>query len=178
MSETIHRGLLILSAISIPVIIKNVYLDFVTFGTPVRYKWGSYDRFRLLPVINHRANSTFKGVPAVKDGDYVQQWGVEGTDLPSDAVVDNNKLNGILGNGFGPSAFIASLNDKERRQPMYWTGKAACENVLVDYRDSYQGLLPVPLPTYSIGKVFGHGIYTTEKAMLFNINLIVKNWYS
>lgn len=157
--------------------IKGVFLDFVTFGTPVRYQWGKNDKWRLLPVINHRADSTLLGIPAVKDGDYVQQWGVEGTDLPSDTLADNKLLDSILDDGLNPGALIGNLNEKGRRQPKYWDGSPVHENVLVDYHDNYQGPLPIPLPTYSIGKVFGHGVYTTNKAMFFNTGLIIKHFY-
>jgi len=157
--------------------IKGVFLDFVTFGTPIRYQWGKNDKWRVLPVINHRSDSTISGIPSVRDGDYVQQWGVEGTDLPSDTLADNKLLDSILDDGINPGALIGNLNEKGRRQPKYWDGSLAHENILVDYHDNYQGLFPKLLPIYSIKKVFGHGVYTTEDAMFFNTNLIIKYLY-
>jgi hypothetical protein len=126
--------------------IKGVFLDFVTFGTPVRYQWGKYDKWRVLPVINHRSDSTISGIPSVRDGDYVQQWGVEGTDLPSDTLADNKLLDSILDDGLNPGALIGNLNEKGRRQPKYWDGSLVHENILVDYHVNYQGLFPKLLP--------------------------------
>lgn len=65
-------------------------LDFVTFGTPIRYGWSDGGYSRLLHFINHRPRPgqpleraywppTIDDVRRAVDGDYVQQLGIAGT---------------------------------------------------------------------------------------------------
>lgn len=173
--------------------IKTIDLDFVTYGTPVRYAWGRYNRFRLLAFVNHRAHTEplkwvdplgLLGILSVKDGDYIQQWGVEGTDTPliidQDSIAKEKQLDSILGNpGQNVQAFLAALKFNARRHPHYNDGEPAGTTIFVDYRDNAAASLPaVATGAYAVSKIFGHGVYTTEEAMLFNTGMVVKYWYT
>ncbi len=73
--------------------LANLSLDLVTFGTPVLYGWNHTGYRRLLHFVYHRPAA---GLPAYRapfppepdrvlraaDGDYVQQLGIAGTDVP------------------------------------------------------------------------------------------------
>ena len=156
--------------------IKSVNLDFVTFGTPVRYTWGRYEKFRLMPVINHRNNSELSGVPTIRDGDYVQQWGVDGTDVLTPGKPPREKeLSKTLNSpGLDLLAALTSSKDNSRSLPKYEDCTVVHENVLVNYGDN----LPSPDPVVSQQKLIGHAVYTTEQTMLFNVGLIVQSLYS
>lgn len=67
-------------------------LDLVTFGTPVRYGWDTDGYARLLHFVYHRPRPgmpeylvpfppTLDDVLRAADGDYVQHWGIAGTNL-------------------------------------------------------------------------------------------------
>lgn len=72
--------------------LRDVQLDFVTFGTPIRYGWETAGYAQLLHFIYHRP---VPGLPQYRapfplqlervldgrDGDYVQQLGIAGTNL-------------------------------------------------------------------------------------------------
>jgi hypothetical protein len=69
----------------------------VTFGTPIRYGWDADGFANLLHFIYHRPREgltpyrtvmprTPTEVLHATDGDYIQQWGVAGTNLLPDAV--------------------------------------------------------------------------------------------
>lgn len=166
--------------------ISNIYLDIVLLGAPVRYPWGNYEKFRLLNIINHRSASSLAGVLETRDGDYVQQWGTEGTDLPSDLDLHNdcnNRLNPILDKGlFDPSELVVKLKETKRRQAVKINGDKAGNTLLVDYLDNGSKVFQVF--GFIFGKpnciktVLGHGIYTRRNCMLFNTNVIVENFYS
>lgn len=149
-------------------VIREVQLDIVTFGTPPRYGWGK-GNYRLLNIINHRGQGylggCIKGLLRTKDGDYIQQWGISGTDIP--ALVDNRinkRLDRYLGAGFDIRAWLRNMQAR-MRVPHYG------ETILVDYKDSS---LFFPNCTKNL---FGHGIYTKFEKMLFNTQLIVNRFY-
>ena len=155
--------------------IKSVNLDFVTYGTPVRYSWGKYKRFRLLPIINHRSNSRIDGLLSIRDGDYVQQWGVDGSDIFTIQLPPiENELSQILNSRGDLLAFPESLKIESRSVPKYADCSVVHEDVLVDYKDN----LGFPNIIESSAWIFGHGVYTTKEKMLFNTGMIVQNWYS
>lgn len=165
-------------------IISGIHLDIVTLGTPVRYPWGDYENYRLLNIVNHRSDSRIDGVLNTRDGDYVQQWGTDGTDLlPANLSLtdSNDTLDSILDKG-RPLNIDAKLNEINRRQPFKVNGEAAGETVLVDYQDMgfriYQFWgTRFGSPNF-IETLFGHGVYTRRKTMLFNTRLIVEKFYS
>jgi hypothetical protein len=154
-------------------IIKTISLDIVTFGTPVRYTWGQYDKFRLKAIVNHRSNVEMSGLLKTRDGDYVQQWGVEGTDIfPPEELRLNDEFDRVLDIGRDTALLIASLERVERRHPKYANGAIVGESLLINYKDDS------PLLPNCIKTLFGHGVYTNYNAMLFNMTTIVKEWYS
>lgn len=163
--------------------IDGIPLDFVTFGTPVRYCWGQYDHYRLLSVINHRSLVQITGLLETKDGDYVQQWGTEGTDTmpPVNEVKINDSLDKVLDRGRTWSRLMNRLQRKRRLKAKKGDGHLVGHTLLVDYRDDE----PDPRlfdekssPIHSIRTQFGHGVYTLKNAMLFNIDLIVDQLYT
>lgn len=151
-------------------VIKTVYLDIVTFGTPVRYAWGNYDKYRLMPVVNYRSMAQITGLSTTADGDYVQQWGGAGTDMLVLSEI-NDELDTVLDKGRDRALLLARVKRKKRKQPRYANGTVVSKTVLVDYKDD--AALPNCILT-----VFGHGVYTRKSTMLFNMNMIVKNWYA
>jgi len=160
-------------------IIKPIYLDIVTFGTPVRYAWGNYVNYRLLAIVNHRSAVDISGVPTTRDGDYVQQWGAEGTDVfPTFERELNDSLDAVLDKGRDPSLLIASLAHKDRRHPHYLNGAMVTETLLIDYKDNADSILEYLDITHCVKTLFGHGAYTENKAMLFNLNTIIEKFYA
>lgn len=151
-------------------VIRKVHLDIVTFGTPPRYGWRE-EGCRLLNIINHRgkgySGGSINGFFWTRDGDYIQQWGIAGTDIP--ALTNNERelnrqLDSILGEGANVGVWLKDIQAK-MRVPHY--GKT----ILVDYKDS-SWFLPNCIKT-----LFGHGVYTKFDRMLFNTQLIVDEWY-
>ncbi len=146
--------------------------DVVTFGTPARYGWTVDERHRLLHVINHRSQeprggSPFSGFLSTQEGDYVQQWGIAGSDLMFGSARErelNESLDAVLGTGADRKHWLTQVRHR-RRVPD--TGRTC----LVDYGDR-GGLVP-----NFIGTLFGHGVYTTFGAMLFNLRLIADELY-
>lgn len=165
-------------------IISGIQLDIVTLGTPVRYPWGNYKNYRLLNIVNHRSDSRIDGVLNTRDGDYVQQWGTDGTDLPpaNPALKEiNDALDKILDQG-RPLNIDAKLKEIKRRMPFKENGKEAGDTILVDYRD--KGARIFQFMGFRFGSAnfietaFGHGVYTRRKCMLFNSSLIVEQFYT
>lgn len=161
--------------------LEAIYLDIVTFGTPVRYPWGKYKKFRLIAVVNHRSSVTVSGLLTTRDGDYVQQWGVEGTDItPPDNVKLNDELDSVLDKGRDREALIKQLKIPDRQSPKYNDGTIVTESVLIDYKDNdeFSNFLSAPaLIPNCVNTLFGHGVYTKHKTMRFNIDLITNKLY-
>jgi len=164
--------------------IDNIPLDFVTFGTPIRYKWGVYDHYRLLSIINHRSLVQPIGLLEIKDGDYIQQWAIAGTDImpPLHELSLNDSLDSVLDKGRDITVFVKRLKRKRRQKEKTTDEKLAGKTLLVDYCDNIpkSGLFEKPMhfPKLAIRTQFGHGVYTLNQAMLFNAKLIQKNLYS
>ncbi|MCP4265699.1 MAG: hypothetical protein GY777_09010 [Candidatus Brocadiaceae bacterium] len=166
--------------------IKNVCLDFVTFGTPVRYRWGKYHNYRLINIINDRNNNVkIDGILRTRDGDYVQQWATEGTDVKSASFSENNeRLDDVLENRgrISASEFLEKLKDHTRKFPLYYDSTEAHQTFLVDYQDqddksTMDKLLEFDSIPHCVKTLFGHGIYTRKETMLFNAYLIANNLY-
>ncbi len=167
-------------------VIKNVCLDIITFGTPVRYRWGKYQKYRLINIINDRNNNVrIDGVLKTRDGDYVQQWATEGTDVKSVSYSEiNDRLDDIMKNRgkIFTSEFVRKLKDNTRKDPMYYDGTKVTETFLVDYQDqddkqTIKRFFKFDGIPHCVKTLFGHGIYTRKKTMLFNTDHIVKNLY-
>lgn len=79
--------------------LPNTDIDFVTFGTPIRYGWDSNGYDRLLNFVHHRTSQrvgestdavpshlspfppSWESTTMANDGDYIQQIGIAGTNL-------------------------------------------------------------------------------------------------
>ncbi len=132
-------------------------------------------------------NVDIDGFLSTRDGDYVQQWGTEGTDLPQSGFSElNNELDRILldkgqfSRSELKSEFISKLEDKRRKEPLDYNGNNITETFLVDYQDQddrspLERFLEFDGVPHCIKTLFGHGIYTRKKTMLFNTKHIVSN---
>ena len=145
--------------------LSSTGIDFVTLGAPVRYQWVLRDKHRLLHIVNHRGDTPLggagKGVLTTRDGDYVQQWGVEGSDSIPTTAADyqaNRKLAGYLGCGFDLTHWQRMLRRRVRVAPV---GRV----ILTDYRDHGGSL-------NCFATLFGHGAYTRYENMLFLMHRI------
>lgn len=153
-------------------IIAPVWLDVVTFGTPLRYAWGiKHARVRVLHVVNHRGENEFatdlRGIFNTVSGDYIHRFGVMGSDLLATHREDREKnrlLDPILGVGIAPRNWLQEMR-VGRRVSRYGL------TILVDYGDASR-LLP-----NSAFTTLGHAIYTRFSSMLFNVELVVEQFY-
>ncbi len=150
--------------------LRQVSFDFVTLGGPVRYAWAFLPDMRALHFINHRGEhhqaDHMLGFWQTAAGDYVQQWGTIGSDTLATTGRErqlNRELDPILGKGTDTRLWYNSMMRRERLGNFGRT-------LLVDYQD--QGKLPNFLAT-----VFGHGIYTRYRVMLFQTEMICEYLY-
>lgn len=145
--------------------LRKFRFDVMTFGSPLRYPWRLSDRFRLVSVVNHRGQSHLASYPfgfwKTQGGDYIQQWGTYGSDHLSASSSErllNRRLDKLLGTGVDPRGWIECISKGVRVSEYGVT-------YLIDYHD--QAILaPNGLMT-----IFGHGVYTKFKYMLFNSQL-------
>ncbi|MFW7381091.1 MAG: hypothetical protein ACOH5I_19915 [Oligoflexus sp.] len=145
--------------------LKKFRFDLVTFGCPLRYPWRLSNKFRLVNVTNHRGNGHLATNPfgfwRTQGGDYIQQWGSYGSDYLASSLSErqaNRRLDKLLGLGIDPRGWLECIA-KGVRVSDYGT------SFLVDYQD-YSSLAPNGLMT-----IFGHGVYTKFKHMLFHAQL-------
>lgn len=151
--------------------IRQISLDFVTFGTPVMYTWPDSGYYRLLNIVNHRGTShnagSLRGILHTKDGDYIQQLGILGTDLIATLPAErrhNKRLDEVFGKGRDIKQWKINLAKKMRVSPH---GKT----YLVNYKDHSR-----TLPNFA-ATMFGHGVYTKFDTMLFNTRLVTEYFY-
>ncbi len=161
--------------------LANVQLDIVTLGTPVRYPWGRYEKYRLLPIVNHRSPVKISGLLSTRDGDYVQQWGIEGSDLaPPDNLELNDTLDAILDKGRDRDALNEQVKIETRRPPQYADGSKVADPLLIDYKDKAyfpNFLSAIAGISHCIKTLFGHGVYTKQEKLSFNIDIIKNRFY-
>lgn len=150
--------------------ISKMKFDFVTMGTPKRYQWKLNKQMRLLHFINHRGESVlggeFSGAIRTHSGDYIQQWGITGSDIRSPISAEhliNLELDKILGEGSN----IELLKEKiVLRHRLHEQGF----HLLVDYQDNSK------YPNF-LKTIFGHGVYTKYDYLTFHIDEICKRLY-
>lgn len=161
-------------------------LDIVTLGAPVRYPWGIYDKYRLLNIVNHRSEVSLDGVLSTRDGDYVQHWGINGTDIK---VVNKpehlqSSLDEVLDKG---NLDLETLNnirsESERRKHKDSNGGEIGINLFIDYNDQGSTIFHIPFLSKAYGtpnfikSCLGHGVYTKKENMWRNMKLIVESFY-
>jgi hypothetical protein len=157
--------------------LENLSLDMVTFGTPIRYGWNSRGYARLLHFIYHRPAP---GVPHYRavfppklhkvlraaEGDYVQQLGIAGTDLP-------------------PSLFAWRARLADRRLGRLFQDQSPYGGPLEHFRAG--AIVPDEGTTLLVdyGNVrggiarhhAGHAIYTYRKWLLFHAEEVARRFY-
>jgi hypothetical protein len=150
--------------------VGKLNLDFVTLGTPVRYEWDLSPKMRLLHIINHRRQDILggssSGASFTRDGDYIQQWGIPGSDIRSPVRSErdiNDKLDLILGAGTNYDLFKENVKKRNR---MHNQG----HHLFVDYGDSSK------LPNF-LQTIFGHGCYTKVNHLKFLMTKIIGHFY-
>jgi hypothetical protein len=150
-------------------------LDLVTFGTPIRYGWDSEGYAKLLHFVYHRPRSgiaeyrtTLPGsiddVLQAADGDYVQQFGIAGTNL--------------MPAGVGLRSWLADLRlarllqpglrrrDLPSRLKMGQRVPDEGETLLVEYPDSP-----------AARQLAGHAIYTRLSWLPFHAMEVARRFY-
>jgi hypothetical protein len=152
-------------------------LDIVTFGTPIRYGWDGGGFSRLLHFINHRPADglpayrapfppKLENVLAALDGDYVQQFGIAGTNfMPSifswRSWLADQRLNRILQPKQGTSDMLERFRVGARVPE-------AGTTLLVDYGR----------PDGTLADHFaGHAVYTRREWLLFHAEEVARRWY-
>lgn len=153
-------------------------LDFVTFGTPIRYGWRLRRGDALLHFVNHRP---LNGLPphralfppkqcdvlAAAGGDYLQQLGIAGSDTPPSrtawrARLANRKLAALLESNLAAGSLVERLKLGMR---VAETGVT----LLVDYGPS-SGALAQHLA--------GHAVYARSEWLLFHVEEMVRRLYA
>ena len=160
--------------------VRHLHLDMVTWGTPIRYRWGRWPHHRLLALVNHRTPVHISGLLTTRDGDYIQQWGGAGTDaMPLAERALNDALDDVLDCGRSLTLIAESLGRGERDTPRFDDGTLRTTQLLVDYADQAQraGVPSLAWPN-ALRTVFGHGVYTRELTLLFNTAIIARHLYS
>ncbi len=164
------------SLLNQPLPFQAEQLDMVTLGTPIRYSWHPRGYGRLLHVVFHRPSPDLppylvRFPPSIAKlqyatgGDYVQQLGIAGTDIPPNlllkhAVTANTRLQELLQTGL--TGTLREHWAMGQRVP------DAGETQLVDYGDVGGNIFD---------HVAGHAVYTLESQMLFLFEQIVE-WQS
>jgi hypothetical protein len=157
--------------------LRDTPLDIVTFGTPIRYGWNEAGFSRLMHFINHRPAEgrppylapfppVLERVLAAVDGDYVQQFGIAGTNfIPSifswRSWWADRSLNRLL------QPTQQTYDPRER----FRTGARVPdtgETRLVDYG----------LPGGTLAQHFaGHAVYTKTEWLSFHAEEVARRWY-
>lgn len=157
--------------------LRDLELDIVTFGTPVRYGWDSDGYAQLLHFVHHRPAADrpsyqapfpprWENVLAAADGDYIQQLGIAGTDaLPSvfswRAWCADQRLRALLEQNVGREGLISRLSAGVRVAQEGTT-------LLVDYGPPEGNLA---------AHHAGHSIYTREHWLLFHAEEVARQFY-
>lgn len=151
-------------------------VDMVTFGTPIRYGWDSGGYSRLLHIVGHRKvgrrpvyrTRVLRDVLDAlqgKDGDYVQQWGITGSNFATP----------FFWNSWRADRRMAKLLE----QDLHWrhwphrvaTGMRVPEEghaLLVDYGVA---------PSGWFRHFLGHSNYTHMDWMLFHVEQVARHLY-
>lgn len=165
------------------------------FGTPVRYGWDVMGYRHLVHVLHHRdyddQDSPFRTRPLfpphsapdvlnARYGDWVQAFGIAGTDVASPPSIDaNRKLAAVLEFGLDePEYHLDTLlikPDSLRTLCERWKAGTRCHadglNLLVEYEPCGRR---TPLATPIEESVLGHGVATTIDWLPAHLNLVME----
>jgi hypothetical protein len=137
--------------------------DLITLGTPIRYEWELKPQNNLLHFINHRGNIPQGGSVTssfiTKNGDYIQQWAVSGSDIKSPVKAEqlcNDELDLILGTGNELSLLRRNIKFKKRLHNLG-------HHFLTDFKDNSK------YPN-SFLTIFGHAVYTKKESVYWILN--------
>ncbi len=152
-------------------------LDLVTFGTPLRYGWDSDGYGRLLHFVNHRPLDEERPCRAVfpptldqllhaAGGDYVQQFGIAGTNLMPAlftwrSYLADRRLHALLQADIEPADLLSRLR-AGCRVPHEGT------TLLVDYGPEDSNLAR---------HLAGHAVYTRSEWLLFHAEQVADEFY-
>jgi hypothetical protein len=156
--------------------VKQLRLEIVTFGTPIRYGWDTGGYHKLLHFVNHRPTrhvdehqTTHPLRPLhilqASHGDYVHQFGIAGTNLiPAPLAVRtflaDRRLNALLQPDV---SWMHLFGNYWHAQRVPHEGKT----LLVDYRDS----------DWKFWRhLMGHGSYTRSRWLPFHVGEIAKHF--
>lgn len=150
--------------------LQKMKIDFVTFGSPPRYEWIPHENVRILHFINHRLPGpqagNLSGILTTRDGDYIQQIGLTGSDFIS-PIDRENRMNKELDIYFGEGVNRQELRRLyQKKQRLHNLG----HHLLVDYGDHSK------IPNFAL-TMFGHGIYTKIDLLDFHFEQIAKKFY-
>lgn len=154
--------------------VRNVLFDLVTFGTPVRYGWDTAGYAQLIHFIFHRPaeglpyyQAPFPPTPTqllnAADGDYVQQFGIAGTNLiPSPLAwrswLADVRLHRLLQPNLRNKDLIERL-ETGARIPSEGT------TLLVDYGPDEE-------------EMAGHAVYTRRRWLLPHAEEVARRFYA
>jgi len=157
--------------------LDGVTLDFVTFGTPIRYAWNDQMPGRLLHVVSHRPRrgwpkyrayfpSTWEEVSRAAGGDYLHQIGIAGTNTPLNplgwrTMLADLRLNALLQPGI-------RRRDIFRRLRCGMRVAQSGTTLLVDYGEQ---------PGHMFRHIAGHAVYTYEAWLPFHATLVTRELY-
>lgn len=158
--------------------VKQLRLEVVTFGTPIRYGWESGGYHKLLHIVNHRPAQHLDEhqmphplrplhILKASHGDYVHQFGIAGTNLiPVPLAVRTFLADWRLGSLLQPDVSWRHLiGNYGHAQRVPHEGKT----LLVDYQDS----------DWKFWKhLMGHGSYTRSRWLPFHASEIAKHFYA
>ena len=152
-------------------------IDYVTFGTPLRYRWGDAEGARLMHFVNHRPlieaspaqaqyPESIEEVMGAHGGDYIQQLGIAGTDFPPNIFAWRSwkaelRLRRLLQRGVRRRDLMRHLRRGLRVSLDGLT-------LLVDYPDTPPGLRD---------QIAGHGIYTSSAWLPFHLREVARRYY-
>jgi hypothetical protein len=155
--------------------LEGASVDFITFGTPVRYGWDVVGCDGLLHFVNHSGGSdrsdmapfppTLEALQMVAAGDYVQQLGIAGTDTPPSLLEWRDwRANRALGRLFERNL------PRQRVWDRWKAGRRVADDgvtLLVDYASH----------AADARALFGHGVYTKLDYLLFHAEQVSRCLY-
>jgi hypothetical protein len=157
--------------------LRNLAIDVVTFGTPVRYGWDTGGFNNLLHIVNHRPHPKkpehvapypprFGKLLLGADGDFIQQIGIAGTNLPPLPIawrtfLADRRLRMLFERDLAPEWLRTRL---KRGVRVHHEGTT----LLMDYAD------PDRSPHRHL---FGHAPYTRSRWMARHCELIAEHFY-